>query len=176
VKKLVIALLVVMSLLCSTVFASATVDPAVTIVSPTQTVYGNSLLVSIKMTAPKTIKVYVYEEKQKVGDTLVSIDPSAALSEDIDLTSIFGVSIITPQTFTGTGSLQFYNKQLSEVTPGLYRIKVETLGIEGTVTASSSTRVVVMPAESTTGSAIFQTQQSGAFQWVQNLLKSIFGN
>jgi hypothetical protein len=101
---------------------------------------------------------------------------SAALSEDIDLTSIFGVSIITPQTFTGTGSLQFYNKQLSEVTPGLYRIKVETLGIEGTVTASSSTRVVVMPAESTTGSAIFQTQQSGAFQWVQNLLKSIFGN
>lgn len=177
-KKRVMAFVIIMVLLCGTVFASAASDPAVTIVSPAQTVYGNNLLVSIKMTAPKSIKVFVYEEKQKVGDTFVSLDPVAARKQDIDSSNIYSISIMTPETFKSTGELQFYNKQINDVSPGLYRIKVQTLDASGAVTASSSSRVVVMPkdSESASGSAIFETQQSGALQWVQNLLKSIFGN
>lgn len=177
-KKRYIALLTAMVLLCSTIIAFAASDPTVTIVSPAQTVYGDNLLVSVKMTAPKTIKVSVYEEKQKVGDTLVSIDPADLDEKDIDSKNIYSVSIMTPETYQGTGSLQFYNKQINEVSPGLYRIKVETLNASGEATASSSARIVVMPKDSeiTSGSAIFKTEQSGALHWVQNLLKSIFGN
>lgn len=173
----ILAITLILMMLCGTALAFAASDPAVTIVSPSQTVYGDSLLVSIKMTAQKTIRVSVYEEKQKVGDTLVSIDP-AAVTEELDETDLYSVSVMTPETFKGNSNLQFYNKQISEITPGLYRVKAETLDAAGAVTASSSTRVVVMPkgSETVTGSAIFETQQTGAFQWVQNLLKSIFGN
>ena len=62
-----------MVLASATIFASAS-DPEVSIISPTQTVSGNNLLISVRVTAPITIKVYAYEEKQKIGDTYVSID------------------------------------------------------------------------------------------------------
>jgi hypothetical protein len=177
-KKRVMALVMIIALLSGTVFVSGASDPAISIISPVETVYGDNLLVSVKMTAPKTIKVSVYEEKQKVGDTLVSIDPAATAKEDLSEITIISVSIMTPETFAGSGSLQFYNKQLNEITPGLYRIKVDTVDINGVAVASTSTRVAVMPKDSETkeDNTIFQSQQSGALQWVQNILKSIFGN
>ena len=51
-RKLSLALVAVLVLLCGTVFASADADSAVTIVSPGQTVYGSTLLVSVKITEP----------------------------------------------------------------------------------------------------------------------------
>ncbi|NLT48936.1 MAG: hypothetical protein GXX92_11060 [Clostridiales bacterium] len=177
-KKTVMMLVLVAVLLCSTMFSFATSDPAVTIVSPSQTISGTNLLVSVKMTAPKTIKVSVYEEKEKVGDTLVSIDPTTVSDENFSSKTLFSVSVITPETFQGSGSLQFYNKQINDVSPGLYRVKVEVLDSNNAVTATSTQRTVVMPkdSEAASGSEIFESQQTGAFQWVQNLIKSIFKN
>lgn len=176
-KKRVMTLIVIAIMLCSTVFVSAASDPAVSIVSPAQTVYGENLLVSIKITAPRTIRVSVYEEKQKVGNNLTSINPSSVSKSKLNSKTIHSVPVISSEKFSGTDNLQFYNKQIKKATPGLYRIKVDTINASGAVIASSGTRVVVMPKSSgVTGSAIFETQQYGALQWVQNLLKSIFGN
>ncbi len=177
-KRLVMIFTVLAVLFCNIVFVAAASDPAVTIVSPSQSVTGSNLLISVKMTAPKTIKVYCYEEKEKVGDTLVSIDPTAVSEENFSAKTLVSVSVMTPETFEGTGSLQFYNKQINDITPGLYRIKVEVLDKSKTVTASSTLRALVIPKDSdaSSGSEIFQSQQSGALQWVQNLLKSIFKN
>ncbi len=176
-KKAIMALIMIIMLLGSTVFAAATSDAAVTIVSPSESVNGSSLLVSVKITAPKTIKVYVYEEKEKVGDTLVSIDPTTISDENSSSKNIVSVAVITPETFTGTSNLQFYTKQI-DVKTGLYRVKVEVLGANDTVTSTSTVRTVVMPkdTETATGNQIFQSQQTGALQWVQNLLKNIFKN
>lgn len=177
-KKQVMALIMTIVLLSGTIFASGATDPAISIISPVATVYGDNLLVSVKMTAPKTIKVSIYEEKQKIGDTLVSIDPLVSVENDLSEIVISSVLLASPETFTGTGNLQFYNKQLEKVTPGLYRIKVDTLDTNGVSTASISTQVAVMPKDSQTkeDGTIFQSQQSGALQWVRNFLKSIFGN
>lgn len=177
-KIRVMFLVLILALISSTVFVSAATDPAISIISPSTTVYGDNLLVSVKMTAPKTIKVFVYEEKEKVGDTLVSIDPAKTDAKELSNMTIMSVSIMTPESFTGTSTLQFYNKQLNEITPGLYRIKVDTLDASGATTASISSRFAVLSksAQTQEGNTIFQSQQSGALQWVQNLLKSIFGN
>ena len=176
-KKVVIAFLLIMMLMCNVAFAAAS-DPAVTIVSPSQSVTGTNLLVSVKMTAPKSIKVYVYEEKEKNGDDLISIDPSTVTEESLATKTLYSVSVMTPEVYEGTGNLQFYNKQLNDITPGLYRIKVEVLDKSGSVTASSVLNTLVMPKESETanGNEIFQSQSTGALQWVQNLLKNIFKN
>ena len=65
-----IAIMLVVMMMFSTVFASAASDPAVTIVSPAveSVVNSDSLLISIKITKPETIKVSVFEEKQLVGE------------------------------------------------------------------------------------------------------------
>jgi hypothetical protein len=172
----ILAMVIFIIMLCGTASAFAASDPAVTIVSPSQAVYGNSLLISIKITAQKTIRVSLYEEKEKAGDKLISIDPTSG--NDLAGKSLYSVSIMTPEIFKGKNNLQFYSKQISDVTPGLYKVKADTLDTLGIVTASSDSRFVVMPKESETaeGSVIFETQQTGAFQWVQNLLKTIFGN
>lgn len=177
-KPLVAIFIIIAMLMFNMAFVSAAADPAVTIVSPAQTVSGSNLLVSVKITAPKTIKVYVYEEKEKVGDELISIDPAAVTAESLSSKTFYSVSIMTPETYEGTGTLQFYNKQISDVTPGLYRIKVEILDKSNNVTASSVLRTLVMQKdkEPADGNEIFQSQQSGALQWVQNLIKSIFKN
>ena len=171
-------MVIMMVMLCGTVFSFAATDAAVTIISPAQTVYGDNLLISIKVTAPRTIKVSAFEEQQKVGDTLVSIDPETTDLTKLTSNDISSVSIMTPETYAGTGNLQFYNKQIEKVTPGLYRIKAETLNSAGEVTATTTLRIVVMEQQTNvaSGSAIFETQQTGALQWVQNFIKSIFGN
>ena len=56
-----IAIMLVVMMMFSTVFASAASDPAVTIVSPAveSVVNSDSLLISIKITKPETIRVSV---------------------------------------------------------------------------------------------------------------------
>lgn len=171
-------MIVVVVMLCSTVMSFAAADPAVTIVSPTQTAYGENLLVSVKVAAPRTIKVSVFEEKQKVGDTLITINPLTTDISKITSSDIHSVSVTTAAIYKGTGTLQFYNREIDDVSPGLYRVKAETLNGSGDVVASTSTRVVVFPKSNNvvSGSAIFETQQNGALQWMQNFLKNLFGN
>lgn len=177
-RRTILACLILVMLIFSSATIFAGSDSAVTIVSPSQSVTGSSLLISVKLTAPKNIKVYAYEEKEKVNDILVSVNPSKLSAENLSSKSLYSVSIMTPETYESTGTLQFYNKQIDDVTPGLYRVRVEVLDKSNTVTASSVLRVLVMPkdSEEITGSEIFQSQQTGALQWVQNLLKNIFKN
>lgn len=177
-KRTIMSILLIAMLMINISIVSAASDPDVTIVSPSQSITGSNLLVSVKITGSKTIKVYLYEEKEKVGDNLVSIDPATISAESLSSKTYYSVSIMTPETYEATGTLQFYNKQISDVKPGLYKIKVEVLDKAKTVTASSVLRTLVMQKdkEPASGNEIFQSQQTGALQWVQNLLKSIFKN
>ena len=186
----------------STVFASAASDPAVTIVSPAveSVVNSDSLLISIKITKPETIKVSVFEEKQLVGEELKSVDvnnietleaattaTSSSVSVDgaVTTTSVTASGVTTkfvseevmvPETFTSTNTLSFYTKQLNNVTPGLYKVKVDTIDAEGKALYSTENLVVVKGvANEAEKTDLFETNQSGISQFLQNLLKSIFG-
>ena len=197
-----IAIMLVVMMMFSTVFASAASDPAVTIVSPAveSVVNSDSLLISIKITKPETIKVSVFEEKQLVGEELKSVDvnnietleaatTATASSVSVDgavtttsvtasgvTTKFVSEEVMVPETFTSTNTLSFYTKQLNNVTPGLYKVKVDTIDAEGNVLYSTENLVVVKgvisEAEKTD---LFESNQSGISQFVQNLLKSIFG-
>jgi lipoprotein-anchoring transpeptidase ErfK/SrfK len=177
VKKCIMVMIVLAVMLCGSVMSFATADSAVTIISPTDTAYGDNLLVSIKVSAPRTIKVSVFEEKQKSGDTLLSINPLNTDLSKITSGDIVSVAVTSAAIYKASGTLQFYNKEIA-VSPGLYRVKADTLNSSGDVVASTNTRVVVTAQSSNvaSGNAIFQTQQPGALQWMQNFLKNLFGN
>lgn len=196
-----IAVMLIVIMMFSTVFASAASDPNVIIVSPAvdTVVNSDSLLISIKITKPETIKVSVFEEKQLFGEELKSVDvnnietleaatTATASSVTVDgavttsvtasgvTTKFVSEEIMAPETFTTTNTLSFYTKQLNDVTPGLYKVKVDTIDAEGKVLYSTENLVVVKGvANETEKTDLFETNQSGISQFLQNLLKSIFG-
>jgi hypothetical protein len=181
-------LLVLITLLLAMVFSTATVfgasDPAVTIVNPTDssTSYSTNLLVSVKITKPKTIRVRVTEEKKKINDVLYSMTldevqkAQQAKAEGKPAATVVSVALGETETYTTSNNLSFYTKKFEKVTPGVYRIRVETLSA-GQVIYSSENLVVMKEKEAEAANMnIFSTNQSGTTTFLQNLLKTIFGN
>lgn len=176
-KKLIMVLTVVLCLLTSTVVASAATDPNVVLVNPasSSTIYSNTLLISVKITQPKTIQVTVYEEKQMVNGTLsaVNVNTLTASNGAVSSTSLHP-TLITTEKHTSTNNLSFYTKQVNGLKPGLYRIEVKAMDPSGKETGVSNNRVVIKEkAEEET--KVFESTQSGTMQFLQSLLKSIFG-
>lgn len=179
-RKLIAVLTVLLSLLCGTVVASAAADPDVILVNPASnsTVYSSNLLISVKLTQPKKIKVFVYEEKQIVNGTYSAVNVNTLTTSNgaVDATSFTSVLISGPSDFTSSSNLSFYTKQVNGLKPGLYKIKIETLDAEGNAAYSSSSHVAIKEKTEETEAKIFETPQSGTMQFLQTLLKSIFGN
>lgn len=197
------AILMIM-LLFSTGFVFA---GAAAIVSPASNtiVFSDSLLVSVKVTEPKTIRVTIYEEKETNEDTLVSAKVSAyteadlsviasaktktpvalegavsavaaepTLSDGTTVKEYTSVAMGDAATYTCDSSLGFYTKQISSVTPGLYRVQVETLNSDGTASETIHSMVAVKTKPPEEKSNIFQAPQTGALQFLQTLLRNIF--
>ena len=90
--------------------------------------------------------------------------------------SFVSQEVMAPETFTCTNTLSFYTKQINNVTPGLYKVKVDTINEAGEVLYSTETLVVVKGVASEAEKTdLFESNQSGISQFLQNLLKNIFG-
>ena len=179
-----IAVLLIVMMLLSTLVSFAAPDPNVLIVNPTasSTIYSTNLLISVKVSQPKTIRVNVTEEKKKINDSYyaTTIDEilKAELAREAGKPAATFVSIPVEEadTYVSQNYLSFYTKRFEKVTPGTYRIRVETL-VNGQVVYSSESLVMMKEKlAETTDAKIFISTQSGATQFLQNLLKSIFGN
>lgn len=178
-RKLMMVLIVVLSMVCSSVFSFAANDPNVILVNPKDksTVTSNSLLISIKLTEPKNIRVGVYEEQQNVNGTWSAVNVSSLTTSSgtINGDNLKPVAVTTPAKFTSTNNLSFYTKQVNGLSPGLYLIKIDTLDGAGKILYTKNSYVLVKEKEET-DSKVFETNQSGTMQFLQNLLKSIFGD
>lgn len=175
-RKCLIALAIILSMVFSTTFAFAAADPAVTIVNPASnsTVAANSLLISVKVTKPETIRINMFETKEVVNGVKKSIDVNAASSAVLKKENVKYDPIMQPESFTCKNNLSYYTKQIN-VNPGVYYIQVETLDSAGNVKYKTGSSVIIKESQSG-ASDVFDTQQSGTFQFLQTLLKSIFGN
>jgi len=183
-RKYMIAVLLIVMMLLSTLVSFAASDPAVIVVNPTasSTIYSTNLLISVKVTQPKTIRVKVMEEKKKINDiyystTIDEIQKAELAREAGKPASTFvSIPVGVADTYVSQNYLSFYTKRFEKVTPGTYRIRVETL-LNGQVVYSSESLVMMKEkVVETTDANIFSSSQSGATQFLQNLLKSIFGN
>lgn len=180
-KKFVVVLMVVLSILFSTVTANAAADPSVMLVNPAplSTVYSNNLLISVKLTQPRKIKVTLYEQKQIVNGTPTAVNISSLTVSNGSVNSanlqpyLYG----TPGEFVSTNNLSFYTKQVNGLKPGLYQIKIDTLdATTGAQLYTSSSYFAVKEKTEEADTKIFETPQSGTMQFLQNLLKTIFGD
>jgi hypothetical protein len=165
-------------MLCGTVGVHAATDPNVFLVNPVSnsTVTTNNLLISVKLTEPKTIKVRVWEKKQIVNGTLAAVNVSTLTDTNgsVNTSGFSEVIVDTALPFTSKNNLSFYTKQVSVSGPGLYRIEINTLDATGKTTATNNSYVIVKE-KAAAEAKIFDAPQSGTMQFLQNLLKNIFG-
>ncbi len=181
-KKYVIAIVMMMIMMISTTVAFADTDPNVVVVNPEQygTIYSDNLLVSVKILEPKTIKVSFYEEKQIKNDVAVSINVNKIeeKSDLEELTNLTSELVYDRETFVSTSKLSFYTKRVEGITPGLYRIRVDTVNNSGKVLFTSNTHLIVKDKsqEPAAEASRFDTPQLTTMQIVQNFFKNIFGN
>lgn len=185
VKRITSLIVVLVLLSASFVFAGAA-----SIVSPTadSIIYTDSLLVSVKVTEQKTVRISVYEEKTTTEDKSVSVDVSKFTAEDVKNAAgkYTDVLIGEASEYTNTGEIGFYTKQMS-VTPGLYKVKAETLETvmewpEGAtepvskviVTETVSSYVAVLKKPEETKTQVFQNTSTGAVTFIRKILKGLF--
>jgi len=157
---LAIVFILLLSLNASFVFASS--NPNVVIVNPVAgtTVYSENLLVSVKITAPTSIKVYVTQDLKVVNG---------------DVTTITSSAIGTTDNFTSTTKLSFYTKKVENIKPGEYTIIVDTVDADDTVIHTNSSSVEIKAKEDNpSGVESSDSGQSGPAQFLRNLLKIIF--
>ena len=181
-KKLITILVVILTMFCTTAFASAATDPAVTIVNPANEsmVYSDSLLVSVKVTQPKTIRVSVSEKRQTVNGVDVSIDVNKLTSESAEigadiLKNAKNVQISDSEKFTCSNNLSFYTKQINNLNPGVYQIQVDTLNSAGESINSSTSLVAMMGKQSAEDqSKIIDTTQNNGIGKLFELIKGLF--
>ncbi len=146
----IVALVFVVGFTSSIDKAYGAEDPAVTVVNPLHnaTVYANSILISIKLTAPETIKINVYKqvkndaagnpvtltfsEWDRVQEELKNTPSGAAVSASPSIQVLQGW-VMDTVTFTSTGDLAFFTKKVENLSAGVYKIKIDTIDKENKI-------------------------------------------
>ena len=187
IRRIVSLILVFAMLATGLVFAA----DAAAIVSPAANsiVYTDSLLVSVKVTELKTIRVSVYAEKVVSGDKLVNADVSKFTEADLKAAAGSGtytdVLLGEAAEYTNTVEIGFYTKQIS-VTPGLYKIKAETLEtvmewpegatepVEKVIVTETTSSLVAVKKKPEEKKQVFQNNSTGAVTFIRKILKGLF--
>lgn len=189
----IVALVFVVGFTSSTDKAYGAEDPAVTVVNPLHnaTVYANSILISIKLTAPETIKINVYKqvkhdsagnpltlsftEWDKVQEELKAIQAGSSASASPSIQVLQGW-VTETVTFTSTSDLAFFTKKVENLSTGVYKIKIDTMDAEDKAIYTKEQIVFVKEkAAQPEKPKVFKSSQPGTVNFLQNLLKSIFG-
>lgn len=192
--SIIMSIILTLCLAFSTGLASAASDPAITVVNPVSgsITYSNSLLISIKLTAPETIKVNLYkevkhdtagnpvaitsEEWDKHKEELAAIAAGSTTLTAPSITILNGW-VMEPVVFSSTSDLSFFTKKVENLSYGVYKVSIDTIAADGSVIYNTSQYVVLKEkAAAPEPVNVFQNSQTGTVSFLQNLLRSIFGN
>ena len=167
-------------------------DPNVTIVNPLNgsTVYSNSLLISVKVTAPETIRINLYKQvKNDENENPVAISTEewnkhqselreiSLGSETLTSTSINILNgfVMEPATFSSSNNLAFFTKKVDNLSRGVYKVRIETLDQDKQQIFSNENVVFIKEKkEQPVQADVFENSQKGTVNFLQNLLRSIF--
>ncbi|MBN7773306.1 hypothetical protein [Clostridium aminobutyricum] len=177
-RCLTVFILILTLIFSSTAMSFASVDPDVAIVNPVSysTVTSTNLLVSVKLTKAKTIKVTVTEEQKSIDSTAYPLSESdmKAIQDGTFTGKRVSRLVLDGDSFTSTNNLSFYTKKLEKnITPGVYRIRVDTI-FQGKIT-HTGVNYVLVKSKAADSADLFDSSSSGTATFLQNLLKSIFG-
>lgn len=157
-SRILIILAVILCLLgttCTTAFAASGLsdDPALTIVSPTKNavMQTGKVLISVKMTAPRTIKMSFYEVDGNENKKLVKAE-----------------------TYSSDKNLSYYTKQMTGLEPGVYAINISTLSNGKAIYASELYIKIEKKTADSVKVDVFNSRNTTNSFW-SSLLKKLLG-
>lgn len=180
-RRVTLILAIVLAVLSGTAVSFAAPDAGFALVSPVPAepvivVDTNNILISVKVTQPQVIRVSAYQQKQLVNGQWKAVTVSELedfANKNIEEKKL--ESLMEPVDFECGNNLSFYTKKLESITPGLYKIKIESLDSAGETVYGSSYEIIVKEKTEDEEKDI-DTPKTGTSQFLQNLLKKIFGN
>lgn len=157
-RKIVALIVMAVMLLMNTSLVFAAADPYITIVNPANetTITSGNLLVSVKIAKKETVRVSLYKNAG------TDANPSWQ-------------AVFLNDAFATKNNLSFYTRKVENVSPGKYRIKVDTVGADGSAIYATYSNVTVKEKADTGEKAVFNSN-TGAATFLQSLLQSIFGS
>lgn len=155
-------ILIIIALAVCLLFSTATTafaasglndDPALTIISPSKNavMQTGKVLISVKMTAPRTIKMSFYD---------VANDGTR--------------SLVKAETYSSDKNLSYYTKQMSGLDPGVYCINVSTLSGGKAIYASELYIKIEKKTADSVKVDVFNSQNTTNSFW-SSLLKKLLG-
>ena len=105
-----------------------------------------------------------------------AVTKGAVLSNGKTAVKYTGSEYLAPVVYENkTDGIGIYTKQLSSVDPGLYRVKVDTLGKDDKVSSSAISLILVKAKPKDKDKAdLFETNQSSAAQTIKTVIKTLF--
>lgn len=201
----ILAVLLAVLLAFEVTFAASIVSPADSSIA-----YSDSLLVSVKLSDQKTVRITVYKEqigtekevRKEDGSIVTETEYKDADASDLTENDLAAIAagkkteadgtVVTLSTGSeipdyhdavfapaveytnSTAGIGFYTKKLINVTPGLYKVKVETLGSKNEVTETVVSFAAVKEKKEEKQGIFGRGVTSGALQFLQNLLRNLF--
>lgn len=203
----IISFILIICMLASMCAFAATPKASIISPINNSVVSDDKLLVSVKVSDKKKISVQLFEEKVLVGTKydeeqkidvpiLKAIDVSdftenilKGISEEYAEKKVLiigegdskqelrAVAVTEAATYTATGEVGYFSKQIEKLNPGLYRVQVNVLGKEDVVEESYDSFVALQKKqdaeEKTTDVVPVETVKISIVQFIARLLKSL---
>lgn len=130
-------------------------------------VYSDNLLISIKAEANTSLLITTYNYPGYNGTDSFANVPATALT----VKKMVGEE----EKYAKSEKVGLYSKQLKDIKPGLYSIKVDVLDDEGQETSSYSKYFLVKSNADKVEPTIYQSQPSSKVLFFQSVFRSLFG-
>ncbi|MDO4481585.1 MAG: hypothetical protein Q4C14_02505 [Bacillota bacterium] len=171
-KRIISFILALVLCICSSSVIFAEEDSAYSIISPYTSsegvAYGDNLLVSVRVSENTALRFTLYTYPGFTGaDSLADI-PAMAFTESKQL--------YASEDFEKRESINYYTKQLNNIKPGLYSLKIDMVDDNGELSNTYSKYFIVQPNSSRTATAIYESKPSSKVLFFQSVFKSLFGS
>lgn len=172
-RKILAVLLALILCISSSVMVFAQGEPdEYSIISPyTSTegvAYGDNLLISVKVDKNTALRFTVLNYPNYTSADSLSMIPAISFTVEDQV----GLS----EDYQKRERIGFYTRQLNDIEPGLYSLKVDTLDENGNITDTYSKYFIVKPNASKTTTTIYESQPSNKVLFFQSVFKSLFGS
>ena len=130
--------------------------------------YGDNLLISVKVDEGTALRFTVFSYPNYTSADSLSMVPAISFTVEEQI----GIS----EDYEKRDRIGFYTKQLNDIEPGLYSLKVDSLDGNGNITDTYSKYFIVKPNASKTTTTIYESQPSNKVLFFQSVFKSLFGS
>ncbi len=170
-RKICLILMILVLCICSFSVSFAD-DSTYSIISPqTNTdgiVYCDNLLVSVKVSEGSALRFTLYSYPNYSSAASIAEVPAVAftLKEQVGI----------PDVFLTEDNINFYTKQINNIEPGLYSLKVDILENGNAVSSYSKYFIAKPSASKLVNNSVYESQPSSKVLFFQSVFKSLFGS